>query len=103
MKPVDIARPPSVEKGSPTQDEDLGLADIISSFLRTNNSSPDKITLPPKLCANCDVEVARWNDEISKILAEEDERARERQLIYDALASFASGALIGIIYALLED
>jgi len=103
MKAVDNTQSPFGEEGNQAQGGDPGLADIISSFLGTNNCSPDETPLPPKLCAICDIEVARWNEEISKTIAEEEERVRERQLIYDALACFASGALVGIVYALLED
>lgn len=55
------------------------------------------------LCPTCEAEVAKWNETFSQRAEEEAAEEYRSRLVYDALACFATGALMGIVVGILRD
>lgn len=56
-----------------------------------------------KLCPACEAEVAKWTELLARQAEEEAEADFRSRVVYDALACFASGALMGIVFGILRD
>lgn len=56
-----------------------------------------------KLCPACEAEVAKWSQLLARQAEQEAEADFHSRVVYDALACFASGALMGIVFGILRD
>lgn len=82
----------------------LGLVGLESSpseeaFARSTALTTDEF----KLCPACEAEVAKWTELLARQAEEEAEADFRSRVVYDALACFASGALMGIVFGILRD
>jgi len=82
----------------------LGLFGLESSS--SDEASAQSTALVPeefKLCPACEAEVAKWTELLTRQVEEEAEADFRSRVVYDALACFASGALMGIVFGILRD
>jgi len=56
-----------------------------------------------KLCPSCEIEVARWTDLMAQQQEKDVNEEHRSRMVWDALACFASGALMGIVFGILRD
>ena len=56
-----------------------------------------------RLCPTCEAEVAKWTETLAERAEKEAEEELRSRAVYDALACFASGALMGIVFGILRD
>jgi len=56
-----------------------------------------------RLCPTCEAEVAKWTGVLAEQAEKEAEEEFRTRVVYDALACFASGALMGIVFGILRD
>jgi len=56
-----------------------------------------------KLCSTCEAEVTKWTEALDQRTEEEAEEEFRSRVVYEALACFATGALVGIMFGILRD
>jgi len=95
----------------PAKEHDPGLGSLLLGLFGFE-SSPSELTSTEEkalvgenlnLCPTCKVEVTKWTETLAKHAEEDAEEELRSRVIYDALACFASGALMGIVFGILKD
>ena len=98
----------SQEEKQEASGQETGLASILLGLLGLNdNSRNTKKPAAPEpqfhLCDTCKIEFKNWEAIAIQQAEEAAEEEFKTRMVYDALACFASGALLGIALGILRD